>query len=132
MNSNTALLIVVTVSLLIGGYMMGWFDFLKPERQPYVKPDVEEVIYTQDVSEGEPLRPRDACQTLCLEKLSQGVDLSDGPCLSNSITEDWACDVAHSPREEVDGDPNNQCSEYGKTASHFIEVDPECAYIREK
>ena len=55
-----------------------------------------------------------------------------GPCLLNPIpdTPDWVCDVAHDPRQDVDNLPENQCSEYGKTANHFVEVDPNCELIK--
>ncbi|GEM_PF-2734511 len=67
------------------------------------------------------------CVELCK---SAKIDLSNGPCLSNSLEKGWVCDVAHWPRQEVDNDPANQCSEYGKTADSFVEVDPECRPIR--
>lgn len=70
------------------------------------------------------------CIQLCQSKLQQGINLAPGPCLSNEIVSDWVCDVAHDPRQEVDNDPANQCPQFGKTASHFIEVDPECNFIR--
>ena len=56
--------------------------------------------------------------------------MTNGPCLSNEIVEDWVCDVAHSPRQAVDDLPENQCPAYGDKASHFVEVDPDCNFIR--
>ena len=62
-------------------------------------------------------------------------DLNNGPCLSDDNPtwniNDWVCDVAHSPRQDVDNLPENQCQEYreGK-AHHFVEVDPNCNLIR--
>ena len=73
--------------------------------------------------------PREACIDLCMVKLAQGVDLNKGPCLSNKGA--YVCDVAHSPRQDVDSNVSNQCSEYGKSAQHFVEVTPECIFIRE-
>ncbi len=71
-----------------------------------------------------------ACKQLCQqEKVKR--DLSNGPCLSNAIAEDWVCDVAHSPRIEADNNPANQCSSYGKEAHHFVEVDTDCNFIKE-
>ncbi|MBI5229371.1 hypothetical protein HY991_04625 [Candidatus Micrarchaeota archaeon] len=70
------------------------------------------------------------CIALCLQEKQKGNDLSRGPCLSNKIIDDWVCDVAHSPRESVDNDPANQCPAFGSNASHFIEVNPECAFIK--
>jgi len=74
--------------------------------------------------------PGDACVALCEEKLAAGVNLSNGPCLSNNIIPEWVCDVAHSPRQDVDNDPVNQCPEYGRSASHFVEVTLECKVTR--
>lgn len=60
------------------------------------------------------------------QKLAEGMDMNDGPCLSDEIIPDWVVDVAHSPREPVDNLSKNQCSAYreGK-AHHFVELDPE-------
>ncbi len=73
---------------------------------------------------------RQMCEEMCRAALNQGQNLSAGPCLSNEITADWVCDVAHSPREPIDNMPENQCPAYGKTARHFVEVDPNCKFIR--
>ncbi len=74
----------------------------------------------------------ETCQTICKGELSKNIDLSNGPCLLNPIPnyEDWVCDVSHWPREAVDGNETNQCSEYTKTADHFVEVFPNCSFIR--
>jgi len=72
-----------------------------------------------------------ACIQRCIMQLTSHVDLNNGPCISNEITKDWVCDVAHNPRLPVDDDPANQCSEFGKSAHHFVEVDPNCNFIRE-
>ncbi|MEM5871409.1 MAG: hypothetical protein QW051_00890 [Candidatus Aenigmatarchaeota archaeon] len=75
---------------------------------------------------------REKCIELCLKA---NRDLSNGPCLSDDNIEwnieDWVCDVAHSPRESVDNQPENQCKAYreGK-AHHFVEVNPECKFIK--
>ena len=75
------------------------------------------------------------CIELCQMATQQGVDLSNGPCLSDNNPHwdhpGWVCDVAHWPRQAVDNDPSNQCQEFrvGR-ASHFVEVDPKCNYIR--
>ena len=44
--------------------------------------------------------PTELCIEACREALSQGEDLSNGPCLSNEIASDWVCDVAHKPRQD--------------------------------
>jgi len=74
-----------------------------------------------------------ACEQKCLEALNANQDLSKGPCLLNPMPEhpDWVCDVAHSPRQDVDNLVENQCSAYGeRKATHFVEVDPTCKFIR--
>jgi hypothetical protein len=78
-------------------------------------------------------RARYACIFLCKAARGEGMYLGDGPCLSTGTAwemEDWVCDVAHWPREEVDNLPENQCPDYGVSASHFVEVSPECGFIR--
>lgn len=61
----------------------------------------------------------------------QGVDFSNGPCLTNNLMPDWVADVAHNPREDVDDNPANQCSAYANgTAHHFVELDTEGQLIR--
>lgn len=74
--------------------------------------------------------------SLCIQICTASTqDLSNGTCLSDNNTDwnidDWVCDVAHSPRQDVDNLPENQCQEYreGK-AHHFVEVDPNCNLIR--
>lgn len=78
-------------------------------------------------------KARILCIRKCQEELKAGKDLSKGPCLLNPIQEvkGWVCDVAHSPRVTIDNNPENQCSAFreGK-ANHFVEVSPECIFIR--
>jgi outer membrane murein-binding lipoprotein Lpp len=61
---------------------------------------------------------------------TEGADLSNGPCISDDLMDDWVADVAHYPREDVDNLPENQCPSYGKTASHFVELDEYGEVIR--
>jgi hypothetical protein len=79
------------------------------------------------------------CIELCEDALAKGIDLGPGPCLSDENPEwdieKWVCDVAHSPREEVDNLRENQCDEWWGAYSagreiHFVEVDPSCNLIR--
>ena len=59
-----------------------------------------------------------------------GVDMSNGPCLG-VIKPGWVADVAHDPREDVDDEPENQCAAYRSgEADHFVELDPDGAFIR--
>ena len=78
---------------------------------------------------------KSGCISLCRDALSKDRDLSNGPCLSDGNAgwdvNDWVCDVAHSPRQAVDNDPANQCMEFRKgMAHHFVEVDPDCNFIK--
>ncbi len=66
----------------------------------------------------------------CISKCLSASDLSNGSCLSNEIVSGWVCDVAHNPRQPIDDNPENQCSEYGKSAKHFVEVNEKCELIR--
>lgn len=75
-------------------------------------------------------RAKVLCIQECFSQQAGGLDLSRGPCLSEEITRGWVCDCAHSPRQPSDDDPANQCPAYGKTASHFVEVDAECGFLR--
>jgi hypothetical protein len=75
------------------------------------------------------------CKSLCEEKLSADTDLSNGPCLSDNNPDwnvlDWVCDVAHDPREAVDNLAENQCQDFRNGRSnHFVEVDPNCDFIK--
>ncbi len=72
----------------------------------------------------------DNCISLCAKEKSNGVNLSNGPCLSNEIVSDWVCDVAHNPRQDIDNNPTNQCSAFGSGAHHFVEVDENCGFIK--
>jgi hypothetical protein len=60
-------------------------------------------------------------------------DLSNGPCLSESLPglSDWAVDIAHDPRQPVDDMPANQCQSFrdGET-HHFVELTPDGRLIR--
>jgi hypothetical protein len=74
----------------------------------------------------------DECIAACQKYLATGKTLDVGPCLLNPINgTEWVCDVAHSPRMQLDNMPDNQCSAYnGGSASHFIEIMPNCTFIR--
>jgi hypothetical protein len=92
------------------------------------------IIFIKPVGEkGEEERAKEICIEECKKSLAGGQDLSKGPCLLNPISElpDWVCDVAHSPRQDVDNLPENQCSAYRQgLAKHFIEVDTNCKFIK--
>ncbi len=60
------------------------------------------------------------------QKRAEGIDFSSGPCLADPLADypEWAVDIAHNPRQEIDNNPENQCSSFrtGK-AKHFVELD---------
>ncbi len=76
------------------------------------------------------------CRALCKFAKSEGLSISNGPCLSDVYGKewnvpDWVCDVAHVPRRPVDNLPENQCQPFREgQAHHFVEVDENCNIIR--
>ncbi len=77
------------------------------------------------------------CISYCEYLKSQDVDLSKGPCImdpyeyNNKYNYDWVCDIAHNPRIALDNLAENQCSSFRKReAKHFIELTPDCKFIR--
>jgi hypothetical protein len=70
---------------------------------------------------------------LIFARESKTRDLSNGPCLSESLRglPDWAVDIAHDPRQPVDDELANQCQSYrnGQT-HHFVELTPTGRLIR--
>jgi hypothetical protein len=71
------------------------------------------------------------CIDLCRQAISSGKDLSDGPCLGNPMETDWVCDVAHEPRQLIDNVADNQCSAFRDgMVNHFVEVSPDCKFIK--
>jgi hypothetical protein len=91
---------------------------------------------TSGITSSDPAeRAKQECIEECQLELNRGTYLEDGPCLTDINSRwnvrDWVCDVAHDPRQDVDNDPKNQCTEYREgEASHFVEVTPDCQLIR--
>lgn len=91
---------------------------------------------TDTVSTTQATDPQARCVELCRGQIAAGIDMSMGPCLSETPElsweiEDWVCDVAHLPRKDIDDNSINQCQEYRKEeAAHFVEVTPNCEFIR--
>lgn len=62
---------------------------------------------------------------------AQGMDFSNGPCLSNALMQGWVLDIAHSPRIATDDLQENQCPAYKEgRAEHFVELDLDGNLIR--
>ena len=58
------------------------------------------------------------------QKKARGEDLSNGPCLTESLMPDWVVDIVHSPRQPIDDLGENQCQSYREGRSkHFVELD---------
>lgn len=65
------------------------------------------------------------------QKKAEGMDFSNGPCLSEEIIPDWCVDVAHDPRQPIDNLPMNMCPSYQQgLVHHFVELDPNGNVIR--
>jgi hypothetical protein len=78
-------------------------------------------------------RAVDEAQTVFDQAQASGVDMSAGPCISESLPSlpDWVADVAHDPRQPVDDEPVNQCQRYrSREAHHFVELDVNGQLIR--
>ncbi|MEW5955142.1 MAG: hypothetical protein AB1626_01225 [Candidatus Micrarchaeota archaeon] len=91
------------------------------------------VLFAGCVQPGEQ-NARLACEQLCSQAKAAGTSLANGPCLGQLSTQglsDWVCDVAHSPRQDVDNLVENQCAAYRSgAATHFVEVDEQCTAFR--
>ena len=72
------------------------------------------------------------CIRACQNAIENNLSLEDGPCLLDPMqNQEWVCDVAHDPRQPVDNKKENQCDAWHRgIAKHFIEVTPECKFIR--
>ncbi len=78
------------------------------------------------------LTVEEKCVQLCKTSPIDNIGFwSNGGCLSNEVEPDWVCDIAHSPRQDIDNLPENQCSSYvNGEAKHFVEVTQDCQVIR--
>lgn len=86
--------------------------------------------YQVGVSTEDDLAVQEAKQVYAREK-QMGTDFSNGPCLTNDLMQDWVADTVHSPRIEVDDQPQNQCRAYLEgRAHHFVELDIDGNLVR--
>lgn len=89
-----------------------------------------------DFPTGAPASVKDLAVMRCIDLCENSGSLpTSGLCLSDNNIDwnvaDWVCDIAHSPRTEVDNLPENQCQEFRLgNAKHFVEVDKDCKLIR--
>ncbi len=78
-------------------------------------------------------RAIEMAKRLYQQRLSEGWDMSSGPCLSDEIVPGWCVDVAHDPRQPEDELPQNQCPSFRSgRVRHFVELDPQGNIIRAK
>jgi hypothetical protein len=84
---------------------------------------------------GSPVRDRavtEAYQAYGQAKAA-GINFDRGPCIAEELPglSDWVVDIAHEPRQPVDGIPANQCRRYRRgQAHHFVELTPDGDLIR--
>ncbi len=80
--------------------------------------------YTYDLAVGRAL-------SLFKKDVSLGIDMSKGPCLSNDLMPGWVVDVVHTPREQMDNQPENECQAFIEGRStHFVELDTNGNVVR--
>lgn len=67
------------------------------------------------------------------EKKKEGIDFTNGPCLSNDLISGWVLDLVHNPRLNIDDLKSNQCAAFLEgRAKHFIEMDLKGNIVRVK
>lgn len=72
-------------------------------------------------------------KSLYRKRALEGMDMSNGPCLTNDLMPGWVVDIVHSPRQPADDLPENQCPAYLEgRASHFVELDTSGNLVRVK
>lgn len=108
---------ITALIILIGLFIILYILLIPPtDRGELLEESSSEDLATQE------------CINACKEAT---IDLSNGPCLWENKVEDYVCDVAHDPRQEIDNDPTNQCNAFREgRASHFVEVDESCGVIK--
>jgi len=112
-----ALILLGVVFVILRGQEDNW---IKDSRGVWIKHGVPKDTPAQ-VSEQQSLITQ--AQQMYQKTKSLGEDFSNGPCLG-SVQSDWVVDIAHSPRQTVDDQPQNQCTDYlSGQAHHFIELD---------
>jgi len=104
-----------------------------PMVQPLINAEnkLKETVAAQQKKQVDQSSAKIKCQEACQQAVTaNGRDFSSGPCLSNEVIEDWACDIVHVPRLPADNDPANQCASFreGKV-QHFVEVDLNCTVV---
>jgi hypothetical protein len=120
--------ILGAIILIIFGlrFISGEDNWIKDSRGVYVKHGNPSSI-PQEVLDQQNLISK--AQELFDQKKSSDLNFSNGPCLGT--IDDTSIDVVHNPRNSIDDQKENQCSDYleNKT-NHFIEFDVNGDIIR--
>lgn len=117
MRKELSIYLILILICLIFVSAPGCKETKKPDTS--IEPALEELLIEE-------------CKAACQDALAKGQNLGNGPCLMDPIRDTgWVCDIAHEPREAVDNLRENQCNAWHNgTASHFIELTPECKFIK--
>ncbi|PIS41504.1 MAG: hypothetical protein COT25_02765 [Candidatus Kerfeldbacteria bacterium CG08_land_8_20_14_0_20_42_7] len=122
---------ILLIVLIVGGLIYGGYRLVQNNT---VKDTAHFVYDTQALDTKAAITPDLAvlrAKEVYQLAVNSGDDLSQGPCLSNSLISGWVLDIVHSPRTAVDDKPENQCSAYREgAAKHFVELDTEGNFVR--
>lgn len=117
---NWIMLLLTLALAVVGGLLLFSYSQKSQNQTP------KENQTSQDTIE----LAKQKAQELYSQKKKEGTNFSQGPCLG-TIMDDWVADIAHSSRQTVDDQPENQCLDFAEgRASHFVELDPEGNFIR--
>lgn len=118
-------LVILVLSVMIAVSILIIFSnnqnpFVRKSRgiyRPGVDPDVDKAV--------------NQAHKVYQQKKELGEDFTAGECLTNDLLPEWVADIAHSPRQNIDNEPQNQCQAYLEgRATHFVELDPEGNVLR--
>lgn len=124
----------ITILIIFSFIVVGCQQDIKKAIQPIINisESIQQKVEEEQKKQGSMSLAVIKCQELCYDVIStNGKDFNVGPCLSNEIVPDWVCDIAHSPRQDIDDDPANQCDAYRRgQAKHYVELDGNCTKIK--
>lgn len=122
---------ILIIILIIGGIVFAAYSFLKSDTGKETSNFVYDTKSLETKNVVEPDLAVLRAKEVWTIAVNQGQDLSNGPCLDNSLIDNWVLDIVHNPRQDVDNLPENQCSAYRDgTAKHFVELDVQGNLIR--
>lgn len=94
----------------------------------FLNRDTEETISRSEID-----TVTNQAKFLYQQRKERGEDFSSGPCLSNSVMQNWVADLVHNPRISADDLPQNMCPAFLEgRARHFVELDLEGDFVRAK